>query len=44
MAEVHINRNQFIGLQNKSMDWFLYDKDLRHERVDPIINAQEKRF
>ena len=26
-------RNQFIDLQNKSMDWFLYDKDLRHERV-----------
>ena len=21
----------------KSMDWFLYDRDLRHERVNPII-------
>ena len=20
-------------MQNKSMDWFLYDRDLRHERV-----------
>ena len=26
--------NQPIDLQSKSMDWFLYDKDLRHERVN----------
>ena len=26
-------RNQPIDLQSKSMDWFLYDRDLRHERV-----------
>ena len=26
-------RNQSIGLQNKSMDWFLYNNGLRHERV-----------
>ena len=26
-------RNQSIYLQSKSMDWFLYDNDLRHERV-----------
>ena len=26
-------RNQCIGLLCKSLDWFLYDKDLRHERV-----------
>ena len=26
-------RIQFIDLLCKSMDWFLYDKDLRHERV-----------
>ena len=25
-------RNQSIGLECKSMDWFLYDCDLRHER------------
>ena len=25
-------RNQFIDLQNKSMDWFLYDIGLRHEK------------
>ena len=26
-------RNQSIDLQSKSMDWFLYDRDLHHERV-----------
>ena len=26
-------RNQSIDLLSKSMDWFLYDRDLRHERV-----------
>ena len=26
-------RNQSIDLPSKSMDWFLYDNDLRHERV-----------
>ena len=26
-------RNQSIDLWNKSMDWFLYDNGLRHERV-----------
>ena len=29
-------RNQSIDLQSKSMDWFLYDNDLRHERVNWI--------
>ena len=27
-------RNQSIDLQSKSMDWFLYDNGLRHERVE----------
>ena len=27
------HRNQSIALQIKSMDWSLYDRDLRHERV-----------
>ena len=27
-------RNQSIDSQSKSMDWFLYDKGLRHERVN----------
>ena len=26
-------RNQSIDLQSKSMNWFLYDNSLRHERV-----------
>ena len=26
-------KNHTIDLQSKSMDWFLYDMDLRHERV-----------
>ena len=26
-------RNQSIDLLRKSMDWFLYDNGLRHERV-----------
>ena len=30
-------RNQSIDLQNKSMDWFLYDKNLRHERVNALL-------
>ena len=30
-------RNQPIDLQSKSMDWFLYDRGLRHERVDIVI-------
>ena len=32
-------RNQFIDLQNKSMDWFLYDKNLRHEKVNALLLA-----
>ena len=27
-------RNQSIDLFWKSKDWFLYDRDLRHERVE----------
>ena len=30
-------RNQSIDLLSKSLDWFLYDKDLRHERVSWLI-------
>ena len=26
-------RNQLIDFPSKSMEWFLYDRDLRHERV-----------
>ena len=27
-------KNQFIDLHCKSMEWFLYDRNLRHERVN----------
>ena len=30
-------RNQFIDLPCKSMDWFLYDRDLHHERVKLVF-------
>ena len=29
-------RNQSIDLQSKSVDWFLYDNSLRHERVNKV--------
>ena len=31
------NRNQPINLLRKSMDWFLYDNDFRHEKVNALI-------
>ena len=37
-------RNQCINLPSKSMDWFLYDTDLWHERVQetlPLCIRQE---
>ena len=30
-------RNQSTDLRSKSMDWFLYDIGLRHERVNQVI-------
>ena len=39
MTEVTIYRNQWIDLLSKSMDWFLYDRDLRHERVKALFWA-----
>ena len=38
-------KNQPIGFLCKSMNWFLYDKDLRHETVKEIVvNVKIKRF
>ena len=37
MTEAPIHTNQSIDLQSKSMDWFLYAKDLRHERVKGTV-------
>ena len=36
MTEAVSYTNQSIDMQSKSMDWFLYDGDLRHERVNSI--------
>ena len=33
-------RKQFIDLQSKPMDWFLYDNGLRHERVKEKIRRR----
>ena len=33
------NRNQSIDLPSKSMDWFLYDNGLRHERVKVVYRV-----
>ena len=32
-------KNLSIDLQDKPMDWFLYGKNLRHERVDGFLLA-----
>ena len=29
MKEIPLYRNQSFDLQSKSMDWFLYDRDIR---------------
>ena len=34
MTEALSYRNQSIDLYSKSMDWYLYDRDLRHEEVN----------
>ena len=37
MTDVLIIKNQSTDLQSKSMDWFLCDRDLRHERVNALL-------
>ena len=37
MMKVSIIRNHSVDLRSKSMDRFLYDRDLHHERVKPKI-------
>ena len=31
-------RNQSTDLQSKSVDWFLYDNGVGHERVNQLVN------
>ena len=38
------NRNQAIDLQSKSVDWFLYNGDLCHERVKTLPKICDKVF
>ena len=35
-------RNQSFDLRSKSMDWFLYDKGLRHERANWLCKHMKK--
>ena len=37
MSEAVIIQKSVIDLQSKSIDWFLYDNGLRHERVNSIF-------
>ena len=37
-------RNQSTDLYRKSMDWFLYGRDLRHERVNLYILQSPTQF
>ena len=36
MTEILSNRNQFIDLQSKSLNWFLYDRGFCYE----LVNAE----
>ena len=44
MNEVLSYRNQSIDLQSKSVDWFLYDRDLYQERVNMLLFKQKLKF
>ena len=37
MKEIPFIRNQSIDFQSKSMEWFLYDRDPRHERINALL-------
>ena len=37
MTEVPVYRNQCIDLQSKLLDFFLYDRELRHDRVKKLL-------
>ena len=36
-------RNQSIGSQSKSLDWFLYDRDHRHKGVNVLLLVRIQR-
>ena len=35
------HRNQYIDLQDKPINWFLHDMDLRHKRVKAFKSFQD---
>ena len=41
MKEVPISRRQSVDLLCKSMNWFLYGGDLRHEIVNRELNTDQ---
>ena len=41
IKEVPVSRSQSIDLLCKSMKWFLYGGDLRHEIVDRELNTDQ---
>ena len=44
MTELLSYRNQSTDLRSKSMVWFLYDNDLRHERIKKNWLQNEQHF
>lgn len=49
LTKVSSHRNQFNDLQRQSMYWFLFDRDIRHERVknvprQAVMNLQLRDF
>ena len=38
------HENHSIDLHCKSMDWFLYDRDLHYERVKELLDYDKKWF
>ena len=36
------HENHSIDLHSKSMDWFLYDRDLHYERVKELLDYDKK--
>ena len=42
MTEVLSYRNQFIDWLCKSIDWFLYERDLRHGKINLVkVNSED---
>ena len=44
LRNIGIDRNKSIDLLCKWIDWFLYDRDLRHGRITPVLRREDKRL